>query len=104
MNNTVVKIGRNKFEVTYLISGKVYTMVVIPVRGPSPVLQVINDSEEDVTDKVLPYLGPRYDWHGSLLAFSSAFSSDKLAFNLDSGRVITCSNSDEFQSLWKKQN
>ena len=94
MNSTVVKLGRNKFLVTYVVSGKVYTMIVKPVRGPSPVLQVIDDKEEDVTEKVLPYLGPRYDWHGSKFDFPSTFDSANLTFNLASGDVVTCTDSD----------
>ena len=97
MNSTVVRIERNKFLVTYVISGKIYTMVVTPVRGPSPVLQVINDSEEDVTNNVLPYLGPRYDWHGVLLDFSSSFGSENLTFNLASGDIVTCKSSSSLQ-------
>jgi hypothetical protein len=93
MNSAVVKIERNKFLVTYVISGKTYTMVVKPIRGPSPVLQVINDSEEDVTNIVLPHLGPRYDWHGAIIEFGSTFGSENLTFNLASGDVVTCRDS-----------
>ena len=93
MNSTVVKLGRNKFLVTYVISGKVYTMVVTPVRGPSPVIQVINDCEEDITTDVLPYLGPRYDWHGTAIKFDTTFGSENLTFNLASGNTFTCATS-----------
>ena len=93
MNSAVVKISRNQFLVTYVVCGKIYTMVVTPVRGPPPVLQVINDNEEDVTNNVLPYLGPRYDWHGGVLDFSSSFGSENLTFNMASGEVVTCESS-----------
>lgn len=104
MNTTVVKIGRNKFKVTYVVSGKMYTMLVTPIRGPPPILQIINDNAEDVTDDVLPYMGPRYDWHGSDFDFSTTFNSTELTFNLDSGDCMSCSNSSQFLTDWKKEN
>ena len=96
MNTTVVRLGRNKFKVNYLLHGKMYTMIVTPIRGPAPVLQIINDIGDDVTDDVLPYMGPKYDWHGTNLDFLSTFGSKELTFNLDSGDVITCSESKKF--------
>ncbi len=93
MNSTIVKIARNKYLIKYVISGKEYIMIVTPVRGPSPILQVINDNEEDITTEVLPYLGPCYDWHGTPIDFSSTFKSEKLTFNLSSGNITTCKNS-----------
>ncbi len=102
MNSTIVKLGRNKFLVTYVINGRSYTMVVEPTRGPSPVLQVISDEEEDVTNKVLPYLGPRYDWHGAVIDFSSTFGSADLTFNLSSGDSVTCEDSSAL-TLAKKE-
>lgn len=102
MNSTIVKLGRNKFLVTYVINGRPYTMVVEPMRGPSPVLQVISDEEEDVTNKVLPYLGPRYDWHGTVIDFFSTFGSADLTFNLSSGDSVTCKDSSAL-TLSKKE-
>ena len=96
MNTSVVKIGRNKFCVSYVVSGKMYTMIVTPARGPSPILQIINDDIEDITDKVLPYMGPGYDWHGTGYDFRAIFNSRELTFNLASGDAITCCNSTEF--------
>jgi len=104
MNSTVVKLGRNKFLVTYVISGKVYTMIVTPVRGPSPVLQVINDCEEDITAEVLPYMGPRYDWHGTAITFSSTFGSKDLTFNLASGATVSCATSTAYLGHKPKEN
>jgi hypothetical protein len=93
MNSSIVRLGRNKFLINYTVNGKMYTMIAIPVRGPSPVLQVINDSSEDVTSHVLPYLGPHYDWHGNSISFDSAFDSEQLTFNLSSGESVTCRTS-----------
>ena len=101
MNSTIVKLGRNKFLITYVVSGKHYSMVVIPLRGPVPVLQVINDNEEDVTTNVLPYLGPRYDWHNNNINFSETFKSESLTFNLSCGGSVSSKDSKDLDLLKK---
>ncbi len=64
MNNTVKKIGKNTYELTYIINGNTYKMIVKPMRGPKPVLQITDHDSNDITDYVLPYLGPNFNWHG----------------------------------------
>ena len=59
-------------------------MIVKPRRGPNPILQIINDTKEDVTNIVLPYLGPNFDWHGNKLD-SSFFNSKVLTFEMADG-------------------
>lgn len=93
MNNSVKKLDRNVYEVSYLINGKVYKMVVTPIRGPSPVLQISNDSYIDVTDIVIPYLGPRYDWHNITLS-PKFFGYKSLTFELLDGSSKTFSDND----------
>ena len=39
-------------------------MFVVPTRGPAPVLQISDDEGYDVTRAVLPFMGPKYNWHG----------------------------------------
>jgi hypothetical protein len=63
MNNTIRKLDHKTYEVTYVIDGKTYKMIVVPKRGPAPILQISNDEDEDVTEEILPYMGPQYDWH-----------------------------------------
>lgn len=95
MNNSVVKVGRNKYIVRYLVAGKCYTMMVKVKRGPSPVIQVIDDNEEDVTDTILPYMGPAYNWHGSEFEFSSITNSESLTFNLADKDPVSCKRTTE---------
>lgn len=92
----MIKLGRNKYLVTYTINGKLYKMIVIPRRGPAPVLQVIDDEiQEDVSDDVIPYMGPRYDWHNSDITFSELFGRKKLVFELSNGEEQSCETSKE---------
>jgi hypothetical protein len=84
MNTSVRKLDRKTYEVTYVINGRLYKMIVVPKRGPIPVLQISNDRENDVTDYVLPYMGPQYNWHGSRLT-PQFFGYHSLTFELGDG-------------------
>ena len=73
-----------------------YKMIVIPRRGPAPVLQVIDsDVQEDVSNEVMPYMGPRYDWHNSDISFSDVFNRKRLVFELANGGEHECETSKE---------
>ena len=94
MNNSMIKLGRNKYLVKYTINGKMYKMIVMPRRGPAPVLQVIDDElREDVSDDIIPYMGPRYDWHNSDITFSEVFGRKRLVFELSNGEEQSCETS-----------
>ena len=90
LNSSVLKIGYNTYMVKYLIAGKMYKMIIKPKRGPAPVLQVIDDLGFDVTNEVLPYMGPNFDWHHNRdLNFEEVFDSTDLTFNMASGDAHT---------------
>ena len=84
LNSTIKKIDNNTFEISYVVNFKLYKFIVKPRRGPSPILQVINDNKQDVTTDVLPFLGPNYDWHGNKLD-SSFFNTKCLTFEMADG-------------------
>jgi hypothetical protein len=90
-NKSVRKIDRKNYELTYVINGRLYKMIITPKLGPSPVLQISNDMEIDVTDHILPYMGPNYDWNGH--KFSPQFFGYKsLTFELSDGTEHTYLN------------
>jgi hypothetical protein len=64
MNNSLIKIDKNSYQLSYIVNGKLYKMVIKPTRGPVPILCVINENNLDITDEIIPYLGPNNDWHG----------------------------------------
>jgi hypothetical protein len=88
VNNTVRMIDHKTYEITYVIGGKMYKMLVTPPRGPSPILQVSNDKSEDVTDLILPYLGPNFDWHGKNFS-PNFFGYISLTFEFSDGSEKT---------------
>jgi len=57
-------ISKNLFEISYSLHNKQYKMIVRNKRGPCPISQITNENGIDITDHILPYMGPNYDWHG----------------------------------------
>ena len=84
---TVTRVGRN-YHVEYVIEGRRYVMVVRPKKGPSPVLQVSNEQDEDVTEEILSFLGPEYNWHGKKLD-PKFFGYETLTFEFADGSERT---------------
>jgi hypothetical protein len=96
MNNSVRPIeGGKSHELKYVINGKMYKLIVTPTRGPAPIMQISNDNGEDVTDIVLPYMGPQYDWHYREFA-PRFFGYKSLTFELADGSERTYEDSDSF--------
>tara|TARA_Y100000996_G_C22477613_1_gene624834 strand:- start:616 stop:1098 length:483 start_codon:yes stop_codon:yes gene_type:complete len=56
MFNNVKKIDRKTYEVVFTINGKVFKFRIKPTRGPSIILQAIDDKDTDVTTTLEPYI------------------------------------------------
>ena len=96
MNNTVKKIGNNTYAVNYVVNGRIYTMVVVPKKGPRDILQIIDECNNDVTDIIGPYTGPNEDWH--LRVYKPSFFSKKsLTFNRSNCEEITFTENEEIK-------
>ena len=99
LNTSVYKTGKNVYEVSYVIEGKPYTMIVNPLRGPCPFTSITNDLGHDITPIILPYLGPRSDWHRGTVVSNcpkeifQVFNTTSLTFNLSDGTNIIAKNS-----------
>ena len=87
INKTVIKLDKNTWEISYIIDDKLYKIVVKKKRGPRDILSIIDDKKEDVTNLVLPYLGPGEDFYKSILT-PDFFSKKSLTFNLSNGTEI----------------
>jgi len=83
-NSTIIQLETNKYEVTYIIKGKTYKMIVKPKRGPRRVLIVSDENQEDVSDKIFPYLGPEENFHGEIYT-PAFFKTKELIFELSNG-------------------
>ena len=56
LNNNVVQIGKNRYIVTVTIGGKRYSTIIKHSVGPSPVLQVVDTKDNDITTNVEPFI------------------------------------------------
>ena len=83
-NKTVIYKGNNEYIITYVIKGKIHKMVVKPNRGPSKVLLVSDEKQEDVSDLVFSYLGPEENFHKYMFT-PKFFNSKELVFELSNG-------------------
>ena len=51
----IIKLIKNTYEVSYIINGKLYKMIVTPVRGPTPILSITNEHDNNIIDEIIPY-------------------------------------------------
>jgi hypothetical protein len=93
MNNSIIKIDKNSYELSYIIHGKLYKMIIKPIRGPVPILCVTNENNIDITEQILPYLGPNNDWHGKKY-YPDFFGHKRLNIELLDGTKKNFNNSD----------
>jgi hypothetical protein len=84
LNNSVKRIDKNTYEVEYVINGKLYKMIVIPKKGPMSFIEIRDENDIDMTEFILPYYGPNYDWH-SIGIIPQFFKCKKLTFEMDDG-------------------
>jgi len=84
MNSSIRQINRNTYEISYVVSGKMYKMLVTPRRGPTPVLQVSDSANQDVTSEIIQYMGPSYNWHGNTIT-PKILGYNTLTFQLSDG-------------------
>ena len=96
MNSSIKKIGNNTYEINYVVNGRMYTMVVVPKKGPRDIIQVIDECNNDVTDIIAPYTGPNEDWHTRVFK-PSFFSKKSLTFNRSNCEEITFTENEEIK-------
>ena len=56
LNSNVVLIGKNRYMVIFAIGGKRYATIIKHEAGPSPVLQVVDNEDNDITNIIEPYV------------------------------------------------
>jgi hypothetical protein len=79
INNKVLKIDKKTYELTYHLEDKTYKMLFKVKRGPVPISKIFDENQLDVTEEILPYLGPNYDWHNFKIT-PSFFGKKSLTF------------------------
>ena len=77
-----------RYELDYTIGGSNYTLIVDSKTNTSNIICIINEEDEDVTDKIMPYLGPSCDWHGKIIS-PYYFGMNSITFELSNGKSKT---------------
>ena len=90
---SVKNIGFNHYEITYAIRGRVYKLRVRPTKLPK-ILQVIDENDDDVTDKLSPYFGPDENFHGKVYRVRD-FKYKELSFNMADGNTYEFREDDD---------
>lgn len=85
LNKSVKKLDDNTFEVHYVLYGRLHKMLVHPVKGPSPIFLIMDENDDDVTDTILPYLGPEHNFHRNDTLTPNNFGFKSLTFEYDDG-------------------
>lgn len=56
LNHHVKPLDNGTYEITCLIKGKTYKLLVVPHRGPFDVVQITDRLGQDMTEEYLPYI------------------------------------------------
>jgi hypothetical protein len=101
--NTKIIGKKNYYDITYFFRDSSYTLRFPFKKGPRPFYNLKITTEKDnmsidVTEKILPFLGPDFNWHHQiyfplLLGFSS------LSFSVDDKRIATFSSHHPLPSI-----
>lgn len=87
LNTSMVKIDNDTYVLSYVLEGILYRTIITPSKLGHPVLLVSDNASNDVSDIVLPYLGPSYNWHGLALTPAS-LGFDRLIFEMSDGNEL----------------
>jgi hypothetical protein len=94
-NGLVVQsITKSTYNVSYVIKGITYTMIIKPNRGPRKILMVLDETHTDVSDFMFPYIGPSENFNGQIYT-PIMLSKNKLIFILDNGTEIVFEKNDK---------
>lgn len=93
LNKSIVVLDKNTYEISYVLNGKLYKMIVKPSLGPSKILLISDEHNNDITTEILPYLGPQYNFHGNDYS-PNFFKENIMKFELSSGEQKTFIDND----------
>lgn len=90
VNRSVVRIGTNLYEVSYVISGITYKFHVKLKKGPNSnvIIQASDENDTDLTGELLTYLGPMDNFHGNKYT-PTHFGVKSITLNMASGEDKT---------------
>lgn len=88
--HNIVPIDQNKYDVHYIYHGQLYKIRIMHKKGPqkTQVLMIANDQLEDISEDIIPFMGPKQNFH-NLDYQPCHFQQKELTFYLSDGRILT---------------
>jgi hypothetical protein len=83
LNKSFIKIDKNTFEITYILHGKIYKILVQNPRGPCKIEKIIDQNEKNIDDLVFPYIGPVGNFHNCIFTPKFFKCSSIYFYNFD---------------------
>lgn len=93
--SSLVKISRKIYRLDYTYNGKLYHLFLNIRHGPKTLIRVTDEGHFDVTNRVLPFLGPSENAHKLIYPITpNNLGYERLEFITIKGDSI-CFNKDE---------
>lgn len=85
----MVNIKKNEYDVHYVYHGQLYKIKCKNDLGPkrTQVLMIVNEKMEDVSSDIIPYMGPKYNFH-KILYTPKDLNNKELSFYLSDGNIL----------------
>lgn len=97
VNNSVIKLDKNKYMVQFCIKGRWYKQIIFAKSGPSEIVQIIDENENDVTHEVEPYYNGLTSSYNDIDIKYLKFKT--LTFNMDDGDSKILTSDDKLSSI-----
>lgn len=65
LNRSIAHVGDNRYVISYVISGKLYKFYVTVEKGPSNIIMVLDEDDNDITEDFKMFYGPMGNFHGN---------------------------------------
>lgn len=63
LNKNINYIDKHTAVLTYVLDGRLYKIALTRRKGPPQIIMVHDENDDDISNEILPYLGPCRDWH-----------------------------------------
>jgi hypothetical protein len=93
IQKNVVYIQKHEYEVHYIYHGQLYKIKMIGNSNLNKknIIMILNQSDEDITSDIIPYLGPKFDFH-KITYQPKHFNHEEITFYLSNGETRTFSH------------
>jgi hypothetical protein len=88
LNKSIRRIDKNTYEISYVVNGILYKMIVKPTKGPKCIIEAVDENDNDITQEFMSYFGPMENFHGNHTT-PRFFSKQKITLSLITGDELT---------------